>query len=62
MKCQSLQGFSYLLTNDTSSGEERVIFACQSLQGFSYLLTQIMTNIRNKHASCVNPFKGSHIF
>ena len=35
--CQSLQGFSYLLTLDC---QHLVILAeCQSLQGFSYLLT-----------------------
>ena len=37
--CQSLQGFSYLLTINSKISREKE-YECQSLQGFSYLLTR----------------------
>ena len=39
IQCQSLQGFSYLLTNLNRFSSLLWNFLCQSLQGFSYLLT-----------------------
>ena len=42
--CQSLQGFSYLLTILLIPFLS-ALFWCQSLQGFSYLLTQIRKEI-----------------
>ena len=37
--CQSLQGFSYLLTTQDWYIKSKKFLVCQSLQGFSYLLT-----------------------
>ena len=46
--CQSLQGFSYLLTYKKALKNKDNI-TCQSLQGFSYLLTNIKIIIKEEN-------------
>ena len=54
--CQSLQGFSYLLTTEKFK-EEVYSLVCQSLQGFSYLLT-CDSNCGNEYCSWCQSLQG----